>query len=87
MGISTHSIFSVNDDLSPRTLPRTILVCRDQIVQSHNELFADLIESRCNISRQFGAYYIRLVHVARVQQVQRVFWFIELDGLYEYWAR
>jgi hypothetical protein len=67
MGTLTHSIFSVNHELSPRTLPRTILVCRDQIVHSHDELFADLIESSCNISRQFCTYYIPLVLVARVQ--------------------
>ena len=66
MGTLTHSAFPVNRSLSLRTLPRTILVCRDQIVHSHDELFADLIESSC-ISRQFRTYYINMVTVVQVQ--------------------
>ena len=67
MGTLTHSAFPVNGSLSLRTLPRTILVYRDQIIHGHDELFADIIESSCNISRQFRAYYIRMVLVVHVQ--------------------
>ncbi len=68
MGTLTHSVFpvSVNCSLSLRTLSRTILLCRDHIIHSHDELFADLIESGCNISGQFRPYYIRMVLVAQV---------------------
>jgi hypothetical protein len=67
MGTLTHSAFRVNCSPSLGILPRTIPVCRDQIIHSHDELFADLIERSCNISRQFGTYYIRMVLVAHVQ--------------------
>jgi hypothetical protein len=56
-------------DLSRRTLSLTILVCRNQITHSHDDLFADLIESRCNISRQFRTDNIRMVQVVHVQQI------------------
>ena len=85
MGTLTHSVFPVNRSLSLRALPRTILVCRDQIVHSHDELFADLIKSSRNISRQFRTYYIRMVTVVHVQDVYSVFWLKELDDIYEYW--
>ena len=58
MGTLTHSAFPVNRSLSLMTIPRTILVCRDVIIRGHNELFADLVESSRNISRQFRTYYI-----------------------------
>ena len=67
MGTLTHSAFPVNRNLSLRTFPRTVLVCRNQIIHSHNELFPDLTESSCNISRQFGPDYIRMVLVLDVQ--------------------
>jgi hypothetical protein len=67
MGTLTQSAFPVNGSLSLRTLPRTVLVCRDEFIHSHDELFADLIESGCNISRQFRTYYIRMVLVGHVQ--------------------
>jgi hypothetical protein len=85
MGTFTHSAFPVNCSLSLRTLPRTILVYRDQIIHGHDELLADLIESSCNISRQFRTYHSRMVLVAHVQEVQRVFWLKELGNPYEYW--
>ena len=69
MGTLTHSAFPVSRSLSLRTLLRTILVCRDEIVRGHDELFADLIESSCNISRQFRTDYIRMVLVAQIQQI------------------
>jgi len=69
MGTLTHSAFPVNCGLSLRTLLRTILVCRNEIVHGHDELFTDLIESSCNISRQFRTDYIRMVLVAHIQQV------------------
>ena len=59
----THSAFPVNRSLSLKAMPRTVLMYRDVIIHSHDELFANLIESSCNISRQFRTYYICLVHV------------------------
>ena len=50
-------------------MPRTILVYLDVVIHSHDELFVGLIESSCNISRQFRTYYIQVVPVPRVQQV------------------
>ena len=67
MGTLTHSAFRVNCSLLLGILPRTIPVCWDELIHSHDELFADLIERSRNVSRQFGAYYIRMVLVAHVQ--------------------
>ena len=69
MGTLTHwhSAFPVNHSISLRTLPRTILVCRDQIIHSHHDLFPELMESSCNISRQFMTDYVRVVLVVPVQ--------------------
>ena len=69
MGTLTHSALPVSYSLSLMVKPRTILVCRDVIIHSHDELFADLIEFSCDISRQFSTYYIHMVLVAQVQQV------------------
>ena len=67
MGTLTHSAFRVSCSLSLGTLLRTIPVCWDKIIHSHDELFADLIERSRNVSCQFGTYYIRMVLVAHVQ--------------------
>ena len=51
------------------TLPLTILTCRDQIIRSHDEFFADILEDNCNIPCQLGTYYIHMEVVVLVQQV------------------
>jgi hypothetical protein len=49
MGTLTHSAFTVDHSLFARTLPRTIATHRNEIIHSHDELFADLLESNCDI--------------------------------------
>ena len=41
-----------------RTLPHTILACRDQLVHSHDERFADLLKNTRNICVNLGMNYV-----------------------------
>ena len=45
------TLHGVSYSLSHRTLSHTILACRDQIIQSHDKLFVDLLKGIRNIPR------------------------------------
>ena len=46
-----------------------MLVCRNQIVDCHEQFSANLLESTCKIAREFRANYLRGVIVVRVQHL------------------
>ena len=61
-----------------------MLVCRNQVVDCHEQFSADLLEDTCKIPRDFGANYFRGVIVVRVQHLQRVFFLKDLHDPHEH---
>ena len=67
--------------LLTENLSRTITMHEDGSIERLDEFVTDLFESVRNVPCQFRTYYVRVIGIIQIQQVQCIFGLEELEEL------